>query len=133
MTSLSAVRESVTEPASTSWITWSVGPSPSGVSTRRAKNVAVPSDAAAASAAEPSRPPTATRAAVTHPAVLDGTAQHVVQVVGDRLLQLGEGAVAGLLVRPPADELRRVPEPGSLHVVIAHLDDPLRTQWNEGE
>src|SRR6266566_5422503 len=57
--------------------------------------------------------------------------QDLGEVEADRLLQLGVGARARLAVRTPADELRRVPEPRALHVVVAHLDHPLRAQRDE--
>src|SRR5579864_1646553 len=39
--------------------------------------------------------------------------------------QLAPRAVARILVVAPADELRAVPEPRALHLVVAHLDDEL--------
>src|SRR5579863_9386303 len=57
--------------------------------------------------------------------------EEVRQAVADGLLQLVERAGGRLAVRAPADELRRVPEPGSLHVVVAHLDHALRAQRYE--
>src|SRR6266571_4630836 len=57
--------------------------------------------------------------------------QDLGQVEADRLLQLGVGARARLAVRPPADELRGVPEPRALHVVVPHLDHALRAQRDE--
>src|SRR6266702_3302530 len=59
--------------------------------------------------------------------------QDLGQVEADRLLQLGVGARARLAVRPPADELRGVPEPRALHVVVADLEHPLRAQRDERE
>jgi hypothetical protein len=40
---------------------------------------------------------------------------------------LAPGALARVLVRAEADELRPVPEAVRLHLVVAHLDDELRT------
>ena len=48
-------------------------------------------------------------------------------------LELGEGAVARLLVRAPAAELRRVPEAHSLHVIVGDLDDQLRAERLPGK
>src|SRR6266568_387643 len=57
--------------------------------------------------------------------------QDLGQVEADRLLELGVGAGTGLPVRAPAGELRRVPEPRALHMVVADLDHPLRAQRDE--
>src|SRR5580692_3955034 len=57
--------------------------------------------------------------------------QDVGEVEADRLLQLGVGARARLAVGPPADELRGVPEPRALHVVVADLHHALRAQRDE--
>src|SRR5438876_6218565 len=59
--------------------------------------------------------------------------QDLGQVEADRLLQLGVGARARLAVRAPADELRGVPEPRALHVVVADLDHAFRPQRDERE
>src|SRR6266700_7434888 len=67
-------------------------------------------------------------------AVLRGTAfQDPGQVEADRLFQLGVGAGAQFPVRAPAVELRGVPEPRALHVVVADLDHPLRAERDERE
>src|ERR1700750_2810661 len=58
-------------------------------------------------------------------------AQDVVEVEADRLLQLSVGARARRAVRAPADELRGVPEPRALHVVVADLDHALGPQRDE--
>src|SRR5215211_1270566 len=42
--------------------------------------------------------------------------------------QLGPGAVAGILVRPEADQLRPVPEAVALHLVVPDLGDELRPE-----
>src|SRR6266581_850146 len=57
--------------------------------------------------------------------------QDLGEVEADRLLQLGVGTRARLAVRPPPDELRGVPEPRALHVVVADLDHALRPQRDE--
>src|SRR5215813_11850610 len=57
--------------------------------------------------------------------------QDLVEVEADRLLQLGVGARGRLTVRAPADELRGVPEPRALHVVVADLDHALGPQRDE--
>src|SRR5262245_58985763 len=59
--------------------------------------------------------------------------QNVGQVVVHLFLELVEAAGAGVAVGPPADELRCMPEPGSLHVVVSHLDDSLGSQRHERE
>ena len=55
------------------------------------------------------------------------------QLVRRHDLELRVGAVARLLVRPPAPELRDVPEAGALHVVVADLGHELRAQRLPGE
>src|SRR5271165_6178596 len=64
-------------------------------------------------------------------AMLATRRQDLGEVEADRLLQLRVGARARLAVRPPADELRRMPEPRALHVVVADLDHALRAQRDE--
>src|ERR1700753_2414506 len=58
-------------------------------------------------------------------------AQDLAQVEVDRFLQLRVRARLGGPVRAPAHELRGVPEPDALHVVVAHLDHPLGAQRHE--
>src|SRR6516165_2572826 len=67
------------------------------------------------------------------PALRGRAPQDLGEVEADRLLQLGVGARARLAVRPPADELRGMPEPRALHVVVADLDHALRAQRDERE
>src|SRR5215467_11467059 len=57
--------------------------------------------------------------------------QDVAEVEADRLFKLLVGARLRVPVGPPADELGGVPEPPALHVVVAHLDHPLRAQRDE--
>src|SRR5215469_14768560 len=57
--------------------------------------------------------------------------QDLGQVETDRLLQLRIRARAGLAIRPPPDELGGVPEPRSLHVVVADLEHALGAQRDE--
>jgi len=57
--------------------------------------------------------------------------QDVAEVEADRLFKLLVGARLRVPVGPPADELGGVPEPPALHVVVAHLDYPLRAQRDE--
>src|SRR4051812_39678529 len=59
--------------------------------------------------------------------------QHVAEVIGDRLLQLFVGAAARVPVVTPSLELRGVPEPVPLHVVVAALEPPLGPQRREGQ
>src|SRR5258707_11227737 len=61
------------------------------------------------------------------------SSQYVSEVVADRLLKLTETTGCRLAVWAPADELRRVPEPGSLHVVVPDLDHALGAQRDERE
>ena len=56
----------------------------------------------------------------------DPPLEDVSNVERRRLLELRVAAGGGVAVRAPAHELRRVPEPRALQVVVAHLDDPLR-------
>src|ERR1700733_15191222 len=51
--------------------------------------------------------------------------EDLAEVVADRLLQLGEAARLRRAVGPPPRELRRVPEPGPLHVLVSDLEHPL--------
>src|SRR5260370_22056144 len=53
------------------------------------------------------------------------------EVEADGLLELVKPAGPRITVGAPPDELGRVPEPGALHVVVAHLDDPLGPQRHE--
>src|SRR5215472_16394569 len=57
--------------------------------------------------------------------------QDLGEVETHRLLQLGVRARARLAVRAPADELRGMPEPRALHVVVTDLDHALRAQRDE--
>src|SRR5260221_192954 len=61
------------------------------------------------------------------------SSQYVGEVKADRLLKLTETARRRVAVGAPADELRCVPEPGSLHVVVPDLDDALGAQRDERE
>jgi len=53
------------------------------------------------------------------------------KVVLDRILQLLVGAGVWIPVRPPAEELGRMPESISLHVLVPDLDYQLRPERNE--
>ena len=55
------------------------------------------------------------------------------QVEAYGALELLVGAGLRLAVRTPPAELRGVPEPGALHVVVGHLDDQLRPQRHPGQ
>src|SRR5258708_22335386 len=57
--------------------------------------------------------------------------EDVREVEADGLLELVKPAGPRITVGAPPDELGRVPEPGALHVVVAHLDDPLGPQRHE--
>src|SRR5687768_8530793 len=57
--------------------------------------------------------------------------QHLRQVEADRPLELGVRAGGRVAVGTPVAELRGVPEPGALHVVVGHLDDELGPQRHE--
>src|SRR5215472_2714900 len=57
--------------------------------------------------------------------------QDLGEVETHRLLQLGVGARARLAVRAPADELRGMPEPRALHVVVTHPEHEVRAQRDE--
>src|SRR5919201_4410865 len=57
----------------------------------------------------------------------------VVQSEIDRLLKLLVRARPRVSVRTPANKLSRVPEPVTLHVVVAHLDYALWPKWHERE
>ena len=48
------------------------------------------------------------------------------------LVELRIGARSRVAVRPPAVELRGVPEAPAFHVVVADFDDTLRAQGNKG-
>src|SRR3954447_1537371 len=60
-------------------------------------------------------------------------AENLGKVVAHRLLELLVAARLRIPVRAPPLELRGVPEPAALHVVVAHLDDPLGPQRHEGQ
>src|SRR4051812_40090586 len=53
------------------------------------------------------------------------------QVVLDRDVELVVGARPRVPVGPPATEVRGVPEPVALHLVVRDLDDELRPQRHE--
>src|SRR5882757_5238825 len=55
------------------------------------------------------------------------------EIEADRLVQLGVRTRLWFAVRAPARELGGVPEPDALHVLVPHLNDPLRPQRNERE
>jgi len=52
-------------------------------------------------------------------------AEHVLELVGGRHLQLIVPAVFGSIVGPPAEKNGGVAEAVALHVVVLHLADPL--------
>src|SRR5580658_6846993 len=58
-------------------------------------------------------------------------AQDLGQVEADRLFELSVGTRPGLAVRAPAHELGGVPEPRSLHVVVADLEHALGAPRDE--
>src|ERR1700761_9586281 len=64
-------------------------------------------------------------------AIAAAGAQDLGQVEADWLVELGVRARPGLTVRAPPDELGRMPEPGSLHVVVADLEHALGAQRGE--
>src|SRR5690606_23426500 len=57
--------------------------------------------------------------------------QDVGEVIAHRLLELLVRARGGVAVLAPATELRRVPEPVPLHLVVRHLEDALGSQRRE--
>src|SRR3954470_2831740 len=60
-------------------------------------------------------------------------AENFREVVADRLLELLVAAGLRVPVGTPPLELRGVPEPAALHVVVPDLEDPLGSQRDEGE
>src|SRR5215207_327013 len=80
--------------------------------------------------AAPDQPDTATEVAYPSP---DPAGQYVRDVVLHRSVELGVATRGRLAVRTPAHELGDVPEPESLHVVVADLDYPLGPEWDEGQ
>src|SRR5215469_8399070 len=73
----------------------------------------------------------ATSTMVFASAMASALSQEVRETVADRLLKLLVRARVRRAVRAPANELRRVPEAGSFHVVVADLDDAFWAQRNE--
>src|SRR6476659_4542888 len=59
--------------------------------------------------------------------------EHVAEVIADGFFELLVTAGLRIAVGPPALELRGVPEPASLHVVVADLEDALWPQRHERE
>ena len=60
-------------------------------------------------------------------------AQHLAEVVGRDLLELLVAAGLRVAVGAPPLEVRGVPEPPALHVLVADLDHPLGPQRREGQ
>ncbi len=57
--------------------------------------------------------------------------QDVGEVIGDRFLELLVSARARIPIGSPAVELGGVPKPVAFHVLVAHFDDPFRSQRDE--
>ena len=66
-------------------------------------------------------------------ALLVIASENLLQFLRGDNLQLRVGAFARIFVEPPSAKVSHMAKAISLHVLIRHLDDKLRTQWFPGK